>query len=55
MSHSSSANRASFKWQDPLLLGSLLSQEERMIRDSAHQYYQEKLMPRKTNTKNING
>ena len=35
-----------FNWQDPLLLDSLLSEEERMIRDSAHQYCQEKLMPR---------
>jgi len=46
MSQSSNANRPSFKWQDPLLLESLLSEEERMIRDSAHQYCQEKLMPR---------
>jgi len=46
MSNSNSANRPSFKWQDPLLLESLLSEEERMIRDSAHQYCQEKLMPR---------
>ena len=46
MSNSSSANRPSFKWQDPLLFDSLLSEEERMIRDSAHQYCQEKLMPR---------
>lgn len=46
MSNASSANRPSFKWQDPLLLESLLSEEERMIRDSAHQYCQEKLMPR---------
>jgi len=38
--------KASFNWQDPLLLESLLSEEERMIRDSAHQYCQEKLMPR---------
>ncbi len=35
-----------FNWQDPLLLESLLSEEERLIRDSAHQYCQEKLMPR---------
>ena len=45
----SSANansRPSFNWQDPLLLESLLTEEERMIRDSAHQYCQEKLMPR---------
>lgn len=43
---SSSATRASFNWQDPLLLDSLLTEEERMMRDSAHQYCQEKLMPR---------
>ncbi|MEW6998336.1 acyl-CoA dehydrogenase [Colwelliaceae bacterium BS250] len=43
---SSSANRPTFNWQDPLLLDSLLSEEERLIRDSAHQYCQEKLMPR---------
>jgi len=45
------ANRANsakpkFNWQDPLLLESLLSEEERLVRDSAHQYCQEKLMPR---------
>lgn len=37
---------ASFNWQDPLSLESMLSEEERMIRDSAHQYCQERLMPR---------
>ncbi|MEW6982455.1 acyl-CoA dehydrogenase [Colwelliaceae bacterium 6471] len=41
-----SSKRPSFNWQDPLLLDSLLSEEERMIRDSAYQYCQEKLMPR---------
>jgi len=41
-----SSNRASFNWQDPLNLDSMLTQEERMMRDSAHQYCQEKLMPR---------
>jgi glutaryl-CoA dehydrogenase len=35
-----------FNWQDPLSLDSLLTEEERIIRDSAHQYCQEKLMPR---------
>ncbi len=44
MSHASS--KPSFNWQDPLLLDSLLSEDERMIRDSAHQYCQENLMPR---------
>ena len=43
---SSAATRPTFNWQDPLLLDSLLSEDERMIRDSAHQYCQEKLMPR---------
>jgi len=43
---STSASKPTFNWQDPLLLDSLLSEEERMIRDSAHQYCQEKLMPR---------
>jgi len=41
-----STSKPSFNWQDPLLLESLLTEEERMIRDSAHQYCQEKLMPR---------
>jgi glutaryl-CoA dehydrogenase len=41
-----SSNRASFNWQDPLNLDSMLTQEERMMRDSAYQYCQEKLMPR---------
>ena len=38
--------KAVFNWQDPLSLESMLSEEERMIRDSAHQYCQERLMPR---------
>jgi len=39
-------SRTTFNWQDPLSIDSLLTEEERMIRDSAHQYCQEKLMPR---------
>jgi glutaryl-CoA dehydrogenase len=46
MSSNLSSNRASFNWQDPLNLDSMLSEEERMMRDSAHQYCQDKLMPR---------
>jgi len=46
MSNASMNERPTFNWQDPLLLESLLSEEERMIRESAHQYCQEKLMPR---------
>src|SRR5262245_54530204 len=35
-----------FAWDDPLLLESLLTEDERLIRDSARTYAQEKLMPR---------
>ena len=37
---------ASFDWQDALRLEGLLTEEERMIRDSARAYAQERLMPR---------
>jgi len=35
-----------FDWEDPLLLEDQLSEEERMVRDTARNYCQEKLMPR---------
>jgi glutaryl-CoA dehydrogenase len=38
--------RPSFNWQDPLLLDDELSSDERMVRDSARAYAQDKLMPR---------
>ena len=38
--------RPAFQWDDPLLLEAQLSEEERMVRDTAHDYAQEKLMPR---------
>ena len=37
---------AAFKWDDPLDLESQLSEEERMVRDTARDYAQEKLFPR---------
>ncbi|WP_019013565.1 acyl-CoA dehydrogenase [Elioraea tepidiphila] len=37
---------AKFTWEDPLLFEELLTEDERMIRDSARDYAQEKLMPR---------
>lgn len=40
------AAKAPFNWEDPLLLDSFLEEDERLIRDSAHQYCQERLMPR---------
>jgi len=33
-------------WQDPFLLESLLNDEQRMVRDAAQQYAQQKLLPR---------
>ena len=38
--------QASFAWNDPFLLDSQLSEEERMIRDAVSAYAQEKLLPR---------
>ena len=35
-----------FRWEDPLLLEESLTEEERLIRDTARAYCQEKLMPR---------
>jgi glutaryl-CoA dehydrogenase len=35
-----------FKWDDPFLLEDQLSEEEKLIRDSAYAYCQEKLQPR---------
>ena len=37
---------ASFKWDDPFLLDEQLTEDERMIRDTARAYAQEKLLPR---------
>ena len=38
--------KAVFVWSDPLLLDQQLTQEERMVRDAAHDYCQGKLAPR---------
>ena len=37
---------AKLEWQDPLLIEDLLTDDERMIRDTARAYAQEKLQPR---------
>jgi glutaryl-CoA dehydrogenase len=42
----SSTGKTSFQWDDPLLLEDQLNEDERMIRDSARAYAQDKLMPR---------
>lgn len=38
-----------FQWDDPFLLEDQLTEEERMIKDTAHEYCQEKLLPRVNN------
>ena len=40
------ADRAAFVWDDPLLLDEQFSAEERMIRDTAREYAQDRLLPR---------
>ncbi len=45
-STSKSQSRAAFQWEDAFLLEEQLTDEERMIRDSARAYAQEKLAPR---------
>ncbi len=42
----SSPPRPAFQWDDPLLLEPQLAEEERLVRDTARAYCQEKLMPR---------
>jgi glutaryl-CoA dehydrogenase len=39
-------SKAEFLWEDPLLLEDQLTEEERMVRDTARAYAQDKLMPR---------
>lgn len=41
-----SSKFAPFQWEDPLNVENLLSEEEIAIRDTAHQYCQENLLPR---------
>src|SRR5579859_2297248 len=41
-----SSGKVTFDWQDPLLLEEELSEDERMVRDSARAYAQGKLLPR---------
>src|SRR5471030_3103136 len=38
--------KPTFKWDDPLLLEDQLTEEERMVRDSARAYAKDRLMPR---------
>ncbi|GMV54900.1 MAG: acyl-CoA dehydrogenase [Betaproteobacteria bacterium] len=40
------ADKSRFSWEDPFLLDDQLSDEERLVRDAARGYCQEKLLPR---------
>ncbi len=42
----SAAPKAVFKWEDPLLLDAQLTEDERMVREAAAAYCQDKLAPR---------
>jgi len=42
------ADMGRFDWQDPFALDAQLTDEERMVRETAHGYCQEKLLPRVT-------
>ncbi len=42
-------SRPGFQWDDPLLLDQQLSEEERMVRDAARDYCQDRLLPRVQN------
>ena len=46
LSPQSAPSLSSFNWEDPFLIDDQLSDEERMMRDSANAYAQEKLQPR---------
>lgn len=44
--HSTHDKPAAFKWDDPFLFDEQLTEDERLIRDTARDYAQEKLLPR---------
>jgi len=45
-SKAKAGGKAAFDWQDPLRFDDLLSEDERLVRDAARAYAQDKLMPR---------
>jgi glutaryl-CoA dehydrogenase len=44
--HAPARLKVQFKWEDPLLLDTQLDEDERMVRDAAARYAQDKLAPR---------
>jgi glutaryl-CoA dehydrogenase len=43
---SAAASGAGFEWRDPFLLEDQLTEEERLVRDAAHSFAQQELLPR---------
>src|SRR4030081_1412692 len=41
-------SQTSFQWDDPFMLDEQLTEDERMVRDTARAYAQDKLLPRVT-------
>ncbi|MBN9583340.1 MAG: acyl-CoA dehydrogenase family protein, partial [Afipia sp.] len=48
MTMTTKTKRTAFRWDDPFLLDDQLTEDERMIHDTARAYAQEKLQPRVT-------
>ena len=46
MAGQSKPELSSFSWEDPFLIENLLSEDDRMLRDAAHQFAQKELQPR---------
>ena len=44
--HKKQSSKSFFNWKDPLNLNDLLSEEEKLIRDTSNDYAQNKLLPR---------
>jgi len=42
----SASKKAAFQWDDPFLFDAQLTEDERMIRDTAREFAQDKLLPR---------
>ena len=40
------SDSVAFNWQDPFLMEQQLSEEERLVKDTARQYAGDKLLPR---------
>ena len=46
VARNATSKRSPFSWEDPFLLAEQLTEDERMVADTARQYAQSTLMPR---------